>query len=133
LETIKKIRIYLIFILALLLVELTHGFLLGKHSVSVNTGFIFGVIDGNFLASIVSVSLLLLLFFYVRSRNYLWIPFIMIASGGIANVFDRTIYGGSQDYLNLWSIPTFNVPDIVIVFGGGWFLLNLLLHKNSPS
>ena len=48
-----------------------------------------------------------------------------IIFGGTSNIFDRFIYHGVIDYVNIWGLATFNLADILI-------LLGILLLAYSP-
>ena len=58
---------------------------------------------------------------------------VLILSGSVSNVYDRFVYRGVVDFIELscgrWAWPVFNVADVAIVLGVGIMLWQLLRDK----
>jgi len=50
-------------------------------------------------------------------------PWALIMIGAFSNFFDRIIYGGVVDWVNLGFFPVFNISDIYISLGTLWLLV----------
>ncbi len=66
-----------------------------------------------------------------QKQNY-W-PWILIILGASSNMFDRIMYGGVLDYINLGWWPVFNLSDSMIVLAVGWLLIGPLLDHVRSS
>lgn len=84
-------------------------------SFTLNPNFIFGLVQGNVLAIITSMIILLLMLIF--SNKFLKLGLVMVVAGLISNVADRFFYGGIIDYFKIWIIPTFNLADVLIIIG----------------
>lgn len=82
---------------------------------TVNNKAVFGFAANNFLAFIISIIFLMILFLLARKTNLLIFFFCLIAGASISNLVDRIIYGGVIDYFEFWFLPVFNFADLVIV------------------
>ena len=112
----SNFRFLLIYGLALsVIVQITNFFVYKNLSFSLNPNFIFGLVQGNILAIVVSTTILILIL--VFSNKYPNPGFPLLIGGLISNVADRFIYSGTIDYFKVWIIPTFNLADILIVIG----------------
>lgn len=84
----------------------------------------FGLLSGLFFGSLATVVALVFLY-YARLRflqNKGILPEVLIASGALANVFDRILHGGGViDFIDLSrigiSFPVFNCADVAVVVG----------------
>ena len=87
-----------------------------------NTGTAFGLFQ-NTNALWIVISLLIILglvgfsISFPKETGY-QLAFGLILGGAIGNLIDRIVYGAVIDYVSLVGIPTFNVADACITFGG---------------
>jgi len=58
-----------------------------------------------------------------KDKNLI-LPIVLIISGGISNIIDRTWRGGVVDFIDLKIWPSFNLADILITFGVALVILN---------
>lgn len=128
-KNIKKI--YVIIFLSLLLFFQAVDFLFYKYyGGKINTQIIFGLYLRNYWAVILSIIAMFLLFYFAKINNSLIRLFsITVLAGALSNILDRIFYGGVVDYLNFFSIPTFNLADTAIVIGMLLFLYDLWRNK----
>ena len=82
---------------------------------SLNPNFIFGLIQGNILAIIISTIILIFILIFSNKYPGFWFP--LVIGGLISNITDRFFYGGIIDYFRVWIIPTFNLADVLIIIG----------------
>ena len=86
-----------------------------------NTGGAFSI--GNIsLVLIFSILIIVgIIIYLIKENKHItnYIPFILILSGSISNLFDRLFRGYVIYfiYVNLFNFPNFNIADICIVFG----------------
>ncbi len=100
-----------------------------------NTGVNFGLFADSaagqrWLLIVLSVALCGMLFYWARKNFHSWKPFAsagLIIGGAIGNAFDRLLYPGVRDFLNMsccgFENPyVFNVAD-VFIFAGAFGLI----------
>jgi len=82
---------------------------------------------------LISIIFFLLMFFIIKSyknKNFFDFLFLsLIFIGGFSNFLDRLLYGFVIDYLNFFSLFSFNFSDIMIFIGA--FLLLIKLFKSK--
>lgn len=81
-----------------------------------NSHLIFGLFGSNIPAIILPIFFLVIFSLVFRKEKYL-IPVFIVVGATLSNIFDRIIFGGVRDYFQLFSIPTFNFADILIIVG----------------
>ncbi len=104
-----------------------------------NRGAAFGIFQGRaFLLSLVTVVVVLLMFFYLiryKPKSFiLKVSLALIISGAIGNLIDRLKYKYVVDFIcfhykDIYSFPTFNFADIFVVIG--LFLLAIFIIKDG--
>ena len=60
---------------------------------------------------------------------------LLIVSGGIGNLIDRTVIGFVTDMISIGRFPVFNVADICVTVGCGLLILWVILGeiKNAKA
>lgn len=135
-------RNYIIGIIIILIDQLTKNILINKNIIIIpnilnfiytkNTGAAFGI-GKNSVIIILNILIIAMITIFLIKRNKdikNHLPFILIISGSIGNLFDRIFRGYVIDFINinLFDFPNFNVADICITIG--IFLLIFLIIKN---
>lgn len=73
----------------------------------------------------------ILYYLFARAKIYERIPLALISGGALGNLIDRIRFGAVIDFLDFhiggWHWPAFNMADIFITVGIGWYLLNMYL------
>ncbi len=108
-----------------------------------NPGAAMGILSENrwvfILLSLLGVAAICFyLFRYKPQEWYMYVPFSMIAGGGIGNMIDRIFYGESfgngsvVDFIDFCAFPKlwmwiFNVADIFVCVGAGALILYLVI------
>ncbi len=105
---------------------------------SQNTGIAFGLFNESTYLIILFNCLLLLALFFFRKQifgNSSWqkLAFVFIMAGGLGNLLDRVLLGYVRDFLNLLTIPTFNLADVFINIGIALLLFSLFFPKKEVS
>lgn len=96
-----------------------------------NYGTAFGIlIPYVLLFPLIFISLVLIIWKYFKfiREGYMWayLAIFMIIGGALSNVADRIIHGFVIDYIHFWFGSTFNLADVLIVFGVGVLILKEL-------
>ena len=106
-----------------------------------NTGIAFSFFDdGGVYGRWILVTLVLLVCVYLtyilfteKLRKYESVALLMILSGGIGNLIDRTLWGHVIDFINFYylnySFYIFNFADTFITIGVMIYILDLLMVK----
>ncbi len=72
-------------------------------------------------------------YMFVRAKKYEIMPLAMIVGGAMGNLIDRIRFGAVVDFLDFhlgaYHWPAFNVADVCIVLGVGWYILNLYIAR----
>lgn len=55
----------------------------------------------------------------------------LIIIGAVSNVIDRLKFKGVVDFIDLWFIPAFNLPDVYIIVGIVWLII--LINQRLPK
>lgn len=107
-----------------------------------NNGAAFSMLSGNrgFLIVFPIIMIAICLYIlnrYGKTRRWLQIALTLIAAGGLGNLIDRIIRGGSVvDYLDfqLCNFAVFNFADVCVTVGVGLAVIGLLfLEKEEPE
>lgn len=88
-----------------------------------------------FLAGIQGLSLLIIGLLNIKNKGQL-IGWTLMMSGGIANLFERLVFGQVTDYIYIGffgfkQFPIFNLADLLIIIGAFLFLKSLLSFKKE--
>lgn len=86
----------------------------------INTGAAFSILkNNNTLLILITIIILVLLNYYIKKNNiendYLELGIIL--GGIVGNLFDRLLYNGVIDYIEISNFPVFNLADSLIVLG----------------
>lgn len=107
---------------------------------SLNTGMGFGMMkDGTtgliVITAIVIVALLAYLTVYHKDSEFLRVPLVMIAGGGIGNLVDRIAIGGVRDFFKFTFVDfaVFNVADSFVTVGAILLIIYLVVQIFKPS
>ncbi len=98
-----------------------------------NTGIAFGLFQNQtYLIAMINIIFLVAIWF-LRERLFSRSPWQTLAlwfilAGGVGNGFDRMTRGYVVDFLQVGSIPTFNVADICVNVGVALLLIHFLFH-----
>lgn len=96
-----------------------------------NKGIAFGLMMPNYafwLLCAVFIGILIRLFFVLLSSDNptkeRLLPLALVFSGALSNMLDRFAHGCVTDFIPLFNIPFpfFNLADLFICLGVGWFL-----------
>jgi signal peptidase II len=105
-----------------------------------NTGIGFGFLSSNsplfynIVTFLVGLTIIILLYFFIISKNLDKLIYSVIIGGACGNIYDRLIYNAVPDFIDLhhnsfhWF--TFNVADIFITFGIVIFVIKSYFEKN---
>ena len=97
-----------------------------------NPYFIF-LFRGKIFYFFILIILLIIIFFIIRSyqiKNFSnFFLLSLIFAGGFSNFLDRLFYGFVLDYFEFFSLFTFNLADVMILFGSIFFLWQLFKIK----
>lgn len=132
-ETIKKIvssSIYFLITCSILQAAL---YLVPESYYIKNSGFLFGYVDSNLLASLVLVVGAVSTFWLAIVLNYPTYHYslIFLAAGLTSNLIDRTFRGGVIDYFLFGNFPAFNFADVCIVTSLALMAFLFLKQKNA--
>ena len=97
---------------------------------SVNTGTVFGLLQGNnLLFIIITVAVIAALLYYYRKLKEKSIlnqsAIALITGGALSNLIDRVVFGGVIDYIDLKFWPSFNIADAALVAGMTIFFIGM--------
>ncbi len=140
-----KIKYFIAGIIIIIIDQLSKLYIIDRHITIIpnffefnyteNPGGAFGI--GNFnLVLITSILIVvgIIIFLIKHHKNITnYIPFILIISGSMGNIFDRIFRGYVIDFIdvNIFNFPNFNIADICIVIGV--VILVLFEIKNSNN
>lgn len=119
--SVKKINrsqfwLFLFSLLIFLLCQSVSLFVISNDLGVINNNYIFGLFGADYWPWAILISLLLLILILLtkyKGFNILWCALIF---GAFSNLIDRMIWGGVVDYIRVYGLPIFNLPDIIIVF-----------------
>ena len=90
---------------------------------SKNSGALFGIqLNANFIFAFFAVFLLVAIIDFkkiklLKDSAVAIMAFCLMLGGIISNLIDRILYGQIIDYINLFSLFSFNIADLAICFG----------------
>lgn len=74
-------------------------------------------------------------YLFRHAKTYERIPMALIVGGALGNLIDRIRFGAVVDFLDFhiggYHWPAFNVADICIVIGVGWYLANWYIARRK--
>tara|TARA_B110001452_G_scaffold263055_1_gene263964 strand:+ start:855 stop:1355 length:501 start_codon:yes stop_codon:yes gene_type:complete len=106
-----------------------------------NKGIAFGLFSFsssniyNYVTVVVLFVILMVVYFFMKTKNMEKIFFLMILAGAVGNFYDRIAYRGVPDFIDLhvnnfhWFI--FNIADIFITLGVICLIIKETLIKND--
>lgn len=86
----------------------------------INTGAAFSILkNNNTLLILITIIILVLLNYYIKKNNIEndYFELGIILGGIVGNLFDRLLYNGVIDYIEISNFPVFNLADSLIVLG----------------
>lgn len=86
----------------------------------INTGAAFSILrNNNTLLILITIIILVLLNYYIKKTNIEndYFELGIILGGIVGNLFDRLLYNGVIDYIEISNFPVFNLADSLIVLG----------------
>ncbi len=106
-----------------------------------NRGAAFGIFQGkvSLLAIVtlcITIGMLYYLIKYTPKSKIMKISFGLIISGAIGNLYDRIAYGYVVDFIlihykDIYYFPTFNIADMLVVFGTVLLSIYILKEDNN--
>lgn len=88
-------------------------------------------LSGILLNYLILAIIIVLLYLFLKSDNFIKGIFLFIVLGASSNLYDRFIYGYVIDYINLKWFTVFNVADIMIV--SAILMLILVEFRSKPQ
>jgi signal peptidase II len=95
-----------------------------KFTFTINTGVIAGTFKGKntfwIVCGLLAIMVFLYVFFSTKDAGSLFTAGIaLVIAGALGNVFDRMLYSGVRDFINLYTIgwPIFNLADAYLTIG----------------
>lgn len=87
-------------------------------------------LPGEFFYVVWTIIVAGLIYFFLKSKNYLQKIFlILVFSGAASNMIDRIRFGCVVDYIDLKFFPVFNLADVYITAGILLFIICTLKTK----
>lgn len=106
-----------------------------------NRGAAFGILQGRvsvltIVTSCVVVALIIYLFKYSPKSKLMKYSLALIISGAIGNLYDRIVYQYVVDFIllhykDVYYFPTFNIADMLVVFGTAIMAIFLLREDSN--
>lgn len=139
---------YYLYILVMLLIDQLTKFLVIDKTITIIPDFLSIIYTQNYggalgigrLSPIIFLSIILIIgiiYFMNKCKGKIRnnIPFIMILTGSISNLFDRLFRGYVIDFIkfNIFDFPCFNFADIFIVIGIILLVIFLVLGKKEKE
>jgi signal peptidase II len=87
-------------------------------------------IGNNYIHLSLSIIVILLVLYLFREK-YNSVSILLILIGGISNIIDRLAWGGVVDYIQIWFLPMFNIPDLFISLGFLWYVIDTFIFDNN--
>ena len=134
LQKYPKINYFLLFVLFLgidfafkIKIRVSGGFFVCNNGVS--WGSLPNISIFWLIIALIFINLLYLWFFRNKTS---FLPFLLILSGGAANIIDRLYFGCVTDFIKIpfLPFPLFNIADMLITCG--FIILCLFLFKKQP-
>jgi len=86
-----------------------------------NHAIAFGFISNKLVSfTILAISMTLLAYLVIKNNyknKFQTISLSLISAGAISNIFDRIYYNYVVDYIQFFSLNTYNIADVLILFG----------------
>lgn len=113
--------------------EIVHFVIVGSSlNYIVNKNWFFGAINSNYLLIILGLVFSVVIILFLLKNFSSQFAVIFLFSGAVINLLDRWQYGGAIDYIKIYHIPTFNLPDIYLTVGVVLLVLELVFDwQNS--
>lgn len=128
------VRKLLIFCGLILVDQVSKAWINVNYSYFLNQGFVWGIIRLNNGFILVSLLLgLICLYLGLRRNSSINNAFLIISAGSISNVIDRIIYGGVIDFINISFFPSFNIADLMIVYGIIQLIINWRFNEKTTN
>lgn len=105
----------LAFFVFMALFQATDFYFYKFESVEINQRIIFGLWGNNAVAVLFAIAGLMVLYFLFWFSDRLDKLFLLLFCAVLSNCLDRLFYGGVVDYFKIFSWPSFNIADIVII------------------
>jgi len=101
-----------------------------------NTGFVFGLFKNAppLLSIILTIGVLAIMFIYftrLLRHRYGGLAFGFLLGGILGNFIDRIRVGYIIDFIDIRVWPVFNLSDVSICLGMGFFLLNIIKYNSG--
>lgn len=106
-----------------------------------NRGAAFGILQNKlFLLSLLTIIVTLGMIYYIYkykpTSKLLKISLALIIAGAIGNLYDRVIYKYVVDFIllhykDVYNFPTFNVADMLVVFGTIFLAFYIIKEENN--
>ena len=102
-----------------------------------NTGAAFGILN-QYPLLLLAVNILFLLgvtvfFKKIVTNTFTYFGVLFMLIGAVGNLIDRLVYQYVIDFISLSIIPVFNIADICINIGAGFFLLDFFLTSKNHN
>ncbi|MBR5517047.1 MAG: signal peptidase II [Firmicutes bacterium] len=103
-----------------------------------NRGAAFNILDGQglILTIIPAIAIIVGIWYMEKHLKEHWtlaLSLILIVSGGIGNLIDRTMLGFVTDMIDFRFWPVFNIADIAVCVGAGFLILYTLLFYEEKE
>jgi signal peptidase II len=114
-------------------IEVTNFFRL---ALSVNRQIAFSLpINGAWALTLIAIALIILfkyfLYFKKINRPTASLLILILIISALSNLYDRLLYGGVIDYLEITNFSSFNLADVLISVSVGLLILILIKRKES--
>lgn len=108
-----------------------------KFTYTENTGGAFGIGTKLAILALSIIIIVSIIIFLIKQKNKItnFTPYILILSGSIGNLIDRTFRGYVIDFIdvNIFNFPTFNIADISIVLGIIYLIFLIIMQKSDDK
>lgn len=125
----KKMKRWWLVSLGAILLDQLSKILVSKYFpqlITFNQGIAFGLLPSNWWLIINLLILGALIF--LGKREY-WSS--LLIGGGLSNILDRIIREGVVDFIDIKIWPVFNLADVFISLGIGFFIFTILFKQKS--
>ena len=98
-----------------------------------NTGAAFGLFryQTTVFVAISVIAIAFTIFYLVKKKPSLYLPFALILGGAIGNLIDRLRFGHVVDFIDLHFWPVFNVADSCITVGAVLLFVMILRGEDA--
>lgn len=105
----------LAFFVFMALFQATDFYFYKFENVEINQRIIFGLWGNNIVSILFAATGLIILYLLFWLNDRLDKMFLLLFCAVLSNCLDRLFYGGVVDYFKIFSWPSFNLADIVII------------------